>query len=133
LLADAGTSTGRLMLAVLGRLADVERDLIRTRTAEGRSRAKQAQQAWGGKAQRLPPLTVVCVKGCGPKMMASNDTSCLRLLRPFRFLSPLTRLRRLAAATHPLDRVHPANRTATKGRIRPLGRVLDQPCFTGLK
>jgi len=27
------------MLAVLGRLADVERDLIRTRTAEGRSRA----------------------------------------------------------------------------------------------
>ena len=28
------------MLAVLGGLADVERDLIRTRTAEGRSRAK---------------------------------------------------------------------------------------------
>ena len=36
--ADTGTSTGRLMLAVLGGLADVERDLIRTRTAEGRSR-----------------------------------------------------------------------------------------------
>ena len=34
------TSLGRLMIAVLGRLADVERDLIRTRTAEGRSRAK---------------------------------------------------------------------------------------------
>jgi hypothetical protein len=31
--ADSGTSTERLMLAVLGRLADVERDLIRTRTA----------------------------------------------------------------------------------------------------
>jgi DNA invertase Pin-like site-specific DNA recombinase len=29
-----------LMLAVLGGLADVERDLIRTRTAEDRSRAK---------------------------------------------------------------------------------------------
>jgi DNA invertase Pin-like site-specific DNA recombinase len=29
--ADTGTSTGRLMLAVLGGLADVERDLIRTR------------------------------------------------------------------------------------------------------
>jgi len=27
--ADTGTSTGRLMLAVLGGLADVERDLIR--------------------------------------------------------------------------------------------------------
>jgi DNA invertase Pin-like site-specific DNA recombinase len=38
--ADTGTSTGRLMPAVLGGLADVERDLIRTRTAEGRSRAK---------------------------------------------------------------------------------------------
>src|SRR3954453_22965749 len=34
--ADTGTSTGRLMIAVLGGLADVERDLIRTRTAEGR-------------------------------------------------------------------------------------------------
>jgi hypothetical protein len=33
------------MLAVLGGLADVERDLIRTRTAEGRSRAK-AQEKW---------------------------------------------------------------------------------------
>ena len=36
--ADTGTSTGRLMIAVLGGLADVERDLIRTRTAEGRKR-----------------------------------------------------------------------------------------------
>src|SRR5271165_6873147 len=40
--ADTATSTGRLMIAVLGGLADVERDLIRTRTAEGRSRAKAA-------------------------------------------------------------------------------------------
>src|SRR6201982_2630692 len=38
--ADTGTSTGRLMLAVLGGLADLERDLIRTRTAEGGVRAK---------------------------------------------------------------------------------------------
>ncbi len=30
------------MLAVLGGLADVERDLIRTRTAEGRARARNA-------------------------------------------------------------------------------------------
>jgi ABC-type sulfate/molybdate transport systems ATPase subunit len=33
--ADTGTSTGRLMIAVLGGLANVERDLIRNRTAEG--------------------------------------------------------------------------------------------------
>ena len=42
--ADTGTSTGRLLIAVLGGLADVERDLIRTRTAEGRSRAQTT--AW---------------------------------------------------------------------------------------
>src|SRR5712692_10280798 len=42
--ADTATSTGRLMIAVLGGLADVERDLIRTRTAEGRDRAKRRGQ-----------------------------------------------------------------------------------------
>jgi DNA invertase Pin-like site-specific DNA recombinase len=42
-----GTSTGRLMIAVLGGLADVERDLIRTRTAEGRSRAQKRGQHMG--------------------------------------------------------------------------------------
>jgi DNA invertase Pin-like site-specific DNA recombinase len=51
--ADTGTSTGRLMIAVLGGLADVERDLIRTRTAEGRSRAKARGQHMG----RPPSLT----------------------------------------------------------------------------
>src|SRR5436305_12854979 len=51
--ADTGTRTGRLMLAVLGGLADVERDLIRTRTAEDRSRAKARGQHMG----RPPKLT----------------------------------------------------------------------------
>ena len=37
----------RLMLAVLGGLADVERDLIRTRTAEGRSRARARGKQMG--------------------------------------------------------------------------------------
>src|SRR6201997_3317660 len=49
--ADTGTSTGRLMLPVLGGLADVERDLIRTRTAEGRSRAKAQGKHMGRRAQ----------------------------------------------------------------------------------
>jgi DNA invertase Pin-like site-specific DNA recombinase len=44
--AHTGTSTGRWMLAVLGGLADVERDLIRTR-AEGRSRAKAQGRQMG--------------------------------------------------------------------------------------
>lgn len=51
--ADTATSTGRLMLSVLGGLADVERDLIRTRTAEGRERAKKRGQHMG----RPPRLT----------------------------------------------------------------------------
>jgi len=51
--ADTGTSTGRLLIAVLGGLADVERDLIRTRTAEGRSRAQKRGQHMG----RPPKLT----------------------------------------------------------------------------
>src|SRR5260370_36830457 len=51
--ADTGTSTGRLMIAVLGGLADVERDLIRTRTAEDRSRAQKR----GPRMGRPPKLT----------------------------------------------------------------------------
>ncbi len=51
--ADTSTATGRLMIAILGGLADVERDLIRTRTAEGRERAK----ARGVKLGRKPKLT----------------------------------------------------------------------------
>src|ERR1700747_467429 len=53
--ADTVTSTGRLMIAVLGGVANVERDLIRTRTAEGRSRAKKGGQRMG----RKPKLTEV--------------------------------------------------------------------------
>ena len=52
--ADTATSTGRLMIAVLGGLADVERDLIRTRTAEGRSRAKARGQHMGGPPKLTP-------------------------------------------------------------------------------
>ena len=52
--ADTTTSHGRLMLTVLGGLAEFERDLIRTRTGEGRERAK----ARGIKLGRKPKLTV---------------------------------------------------------------------------
>ena len=47
--ADTGTSTGRLMIAVLGGLADVERDLIRTRTGESPSRAQKRGQHMAGR------------------------------------------------------------------------------------
>ena len=51
--ADTTTSHGRLMLTVLGGLAEFERDLIRARTGEGRERAK----AHGVKMGRKPKLT----------------------------------------------------------------------------
>lgn len=51
---DTNTSTGRLMLAVLGGLADVERDLIRNRTSEGRARAIAQGKKMGRPAKITP-------------------------------------------------------------------------------
>ena len=51
--ADTTTARGRLMLTVLGGLAEFERDLIRARTGEGRERAK----ARGVRMGRKPKLT----------------------------------------------------------------------------
>ena len=51
--ADTTTPHGRLMLTVLGGLAEFERDLIRARTGEGRERAK----ARGVRMARPPKLT----------------------------------------------------------------------------
>ena len=51
--ADTTTAHGRLMLTVLGGLAEFERDLIRTRTGEGRARAVARGQRMG----RPPKLT----------------------------------------------------------------------------
>lgn len=51
--ADTTTPHGRLMLTVLGGLAEFERELIRARTSEGRARAKARGQFMG----RPPALT----------------------------------------------------------------------------
>ena len=51
--ADTTTAHGRLMLTVLGGLAEFERELIRTRTAEGRDRARTR----GVRMGRKPKLT----------------------------------------------------------------------------
>ena len=45
--ADTTTPHGRLMLTVLGGLAEFERELIRARTGEGRARAKARGQSLG--------------------------------------------------------------------------------------
>jgi DNA invertase Pin-like site-specific DNA recombinase len=52
--ADTTTSHGRLMLTVLGGLAEFERDLIRARTGEGRERAKARVVKMGRKPKLTP-------------------------------------------------------------------------------
>ena len=56
--ADTTTAHGRLMLTVLGGLAEFERELIRVRTGEGRARAV----ARGVKMGRKPKLTAHQIK-----------------------------------------------------------------------
>ena len=52
--ADTTTAHGRLMLTVLGGLAEFERDLIRARTSEGRERAKARGVKMGPKYKLTP-------------------------------------------------------------------------------
>jgi DNA invertase Pin-like site-specific DNA recombinase len=68
--ADTGTSAGPLMLAVLGGFADVERDLLLARTAEGRSRAK----AKGKQMGRPPSLTSAHQQNEGIRRRAQGST-----------------------------------------------------------
>jgi DNA invertase Pin-like site-specific DNA recombinase len=52
--ADTTTPHGRLMLTVLGGLAEFERHLILTRTSEGRARARASGQRFGRKPSLTP-------------------------------------------------------------------------------
>jgi DNA invertase Pin-like site-specific DNA recombinase len=52
--ADTTTAHGRLMLTVLGGLAEFERELIRIRTGEGRARAKANGVSLGRKPKLTP-------------------------------------------------------------------------------
>jgi len=52
--ADTTTAHGRLMLTVLGGLAEFERELIRIRTSEGRARAKANGKSLGRKPKLTP-------------------------------------------------------------------------------
>ena len=78
--ADTTTSHGRLMLTVLGGLAEFERDLIRARTGEGRERAK----ARGVKMGRKPKLTPhqQARRFIAARRTASRAGDCPQLQRP---------------------------------------------------
>jgi resolvase-like protein len=83
--ADTSTSTGWLMLAMLGGLVDVERDLIRTRTAEGRSGARarglvpardqQVGNATNAQQSRTGATPVEPWAGLQPWQQARSDTA----------------------------------------------------------
>ena len=54
--ADTTTPHGRLMLTILGGLAEFERELIRARTGEGRKRAKDRGVRFG-RPRKLTPIS----------------------------------------------------------------------------
>src|SRR5712671_5876115 len=60
--ADTTTSHGRLMLTVLGGLAEFERDLIRARTGEGLARAVARGQKMGRKPKLTPHQQAEAIK-----------------------------------------------------------------------
>jgi DNA invertase Pin-like site-specific DNA recombinase len=68
--ADTTTPHGRLMLTVLGGLAEFERDLIRTRTSEGRARAV----ANGVKLGSKPTLTPHQQREAIKRVRAGSET-----------------------------------------------------------
>jgi DNA invertase Pin-like site-specific DNA recombinase len=91
--ADTTTPHGRLMLTVLGGLAEFERELIRARTGEGRKRA----QARGVQFGRPPKLT------------AHQRQEALQRLNAGETLADI-------AKTYAVD-------PTTIGRLRPFGEV----------
>src|SRR5271165_5800288 len=76
--ADTTTPHGRLMLTVLGGLAEFERDLIRVRTGEGRERAKARGVHMG-----RPPRLTAHQKAEAAKALAEGVATQADLARRF--------------------------------------------------
>jgi DNA invertase Pin-like site-specific DNA recombinase len=86
--ADTTTAHGRLMLTVLGGLAEFERELIRARTAEGRARAV----AMGVRLGRRPKLDQDQRREACQRKLAGGDLASIA--RAFRVSeSTISRLR----------------------------------------
>ena len=60
--ADTTTAHGRLMLTILGGLAEFERELIRARTKDGRDRAKGRGVKFGRKPKLTPHQRMEAIK-----------------------------------------------------------------------
>jgi hypothetical protein len=94
--ADTTTAHGRLMLTVLGGLAEFERELILARTGDGRRRAKARGVRFGRPPaltmhqrqeaiQRLTEAAALVANGMGNTVTASGGTAKLTQLRRSRF------------------------------------------------
>jgi len=75
--ADTATSTGRLMIAVLGRLADVERDLIRTIRRRAGTVPRRAASTWAVppnslRRRRWKPVAAGRAEGATLKELAKS-------------------------------------------------------------
>lgn len=71
--ADTTTAHGRLMLTILGGLAEFERELIRARTAEGRARA----MAMGVRMGRKPKLDLDARQGALKRKRAGEPLQAI--------------------------------------------------------
>lgn len=71
--ADTTSAHGRLMLTILGGLAEFERELIRARTAEGRKRARDQ----GTRMGRRPKLTAFQIKEARDRHEAGESAAAI--------------------------------------------------------
>jgi DNA invertase Pin-like site-specific DNA recombinase len=78
--ADTTTAHGRLMLTVLGGLAEFERELIRSRTGEGRERAKARGVVNGPQAEIDAPPAPGSRCATGSRRVLAGDRPVLQRL-----------------------------------------------------
>jgi DNA invertase Pin-like site-specific DNA recombinase len=118
--ADTTTAHGRLMLTVLGGLAEFERELIRTRTGEGRTRA-QARGVHMGRPPKLTPAQ----RREGLQALASGEATQADLVR--RFNVSKSTISRLADKAAPLPLPAPLSvRPALDAETEHAARVFMQ-------
>src|SRR5208337_4371901 len=126
--ADTTTPHGRLMLTVLGGLAEFERDLIRARTGEGRVRAKARGVHMG-----RPPKLTAHQKREALKALADGTVTQADLARQFN-ISQSTISRLADKAAPPALSVRPALDAETERAARAFMQRLESkyPTIEGL-
>ena len=118
--ADTTTPHGRLMLTVLGGLAEFERELIRARTGEGRERAKARGVRLGRRPKLSPHQRREALEA-----LAQGTASQAELARTYNVAqSTISRLKPHSAP----DRAPPGEVVPPTDRVAALrGRVLAHP------